>query len=181
MKKIIAVTGLAGSGKSTVVEYLEKRGFLKVYFGQVTMDELKRLGLEANEQNERKAREELRKEHGMGAFAELSLPRIEEALGKGDVVIDGMCSWEEYLFIKNKFDNLVVVAVHASQGTRANRIGTRKIRPLTKEELQQRDRAEIENLNKAGVIAIAGFSLINEGSVEGLQKEIDKMLVNLNG
>lgn len=176
MNQIIAITGLAGSGKSTVVEYIVQKGFLKVYFGQATLDELKKQGLETNEQNEKKVREELRKEHGMEAFAKLSLAKIEEALGKGDVVIDGMYSWEEYLFIKNKFENLIVVAVHASQNIRAKRLGARKIRPLTKEELQARDRAEIENLNKAGVIAVASFTLINEGSVEELQKHIDVMI-----
>ena len=57
MSKIIAVTGLPGSGKSTVVDYLVQKGFHRVYFGQVTLDELKNRGLEVNEQNEKEVRE----------------------------------------------------------------------------------------------------------------------------
>lgn len=40
--KIIALVGLAGSGKSSAVEYLTEKGFPKIYFGGViykAMDE----------------------------------------------------------------------------------------------------------------------------------------------
>ncbi len=46
----------------------------------MTDEEVKRRGLELNEQNERSVREDLRKQYGMAAYAILNLPRIEAAL-----------------------------------------------------------------------------------------------------
>lgn len=61
-RKIISIQGLPGSGKTEVINYLMKKyGWPKVYFGEVTFDEVRRRGLEINEKNERAAREGLRK------------------------------------------------------------------------------------------------------------------------
>jgi len=61
-RKIIAVLGLPGSGKSEVINFLMKKyGWPKVYFGEPTFEELERLNLPITEKNERMARESLRK------------------------------------------------------------------------------------------------------------------------
>ena len=52
MNKIIAIVGMCGSGKSVASEYLENKGYEKVYFGGVTMDKLKESGLEITPSNE---------------------------------------------------------------------------------------------------------------------------------
>ena len=39
--KIIALVGLAGSGKSTATDYLKQKGYPSVYFGGVVMKALK--------------------------------------------------------------------------------------------------------------------------------------------
>ncbi|MFH1652352.1 MAG: AAA family ATPase [Chloroflexota bacterium] len=77
--KIVALVGMPGSGKSEVARILEKEGFLRVRFGDLTDREVRKRGLELNEANERAVREALRREHGMAAFARLSLPAIEDA------------------------------------------------------------------------------------------------------
>ena len=102
MNRIIAVIGMCGSGKSEAVKYFVENGYRRVYFGEVVMNEIKRLGLEVNEQNERLTRENLRKEFGMGAMAVKSLPLIEEYLKQGNVVIESLYSWEEFKIIKDK-------------------------------------------------------------------------------
>lgn len=78
MNKVIAIVGMCGSGKSIASDYFEKIGYEKVYFGGVTMDVLKEKNLEINPENEKRIREELRKQYGMGAFAKLLLSKIEE-------------------------------------------------------------------------------------------------------
>ena len=93
MNKIIAVIGMCGSGKSEVVKFFEGHGYKKVYFGGVVMDEIKRLGLEVNEANERMTRENLRKEFGMGAMAVKSLDKIEEFYMTGNVVVESLYSY----------------------------------------------------------------------------------------
>lgn len=170
---IIAVVGMAGSGKSVVCDAIEKRGYTKIYFGGITMDEVKKRGLAVSEENEKKVREEFRKKHGMAAYAILSLPKIKKAFANGNVLIDGLYSWSEYVFLKKEFgDKLIIVAVHASPKTRALRLAQRSIRPLSSKELASRDAAEIEHLEKAGPIAVADVVIINEGNKKQLAQKI---------
>ncbi len=74
---IIAIVGMCGSGKSIASEYYEAKGYKKVYFGGVTMEQLEKEGLPVTPENEKMMRERLRKEYGMAAYAILSLPKIE--------------------------------------------------------------------------------------------------------
>ena len=90
MHKIIAFVGMTGSGKSTAAEGLIERGWTFIRFGQATIDKLKEAGQEINPENEKTMREGLRQEYGMGAFAVLSLPAIEDGIETGPVVIDGL-------------------------------------------------------------------------------------------
>ena len=78
--KIIAIVGMCGSGKSVASDYLVEKGWNKIYFGGVTMDELKKNNLEVTPDNERMMREKLRKEYGMAAYAILLLPKIRESM-----------------------------------------------------------------------------------------------------
>ena len=45
----------------------------------------------------------MRKEHGMGAYAILNIPKFDELLKKGNVVGDGLYSWSEYKILKEKY------------------------------------------------------------------------------
>src|SRR5699024_8495010 len=99
--KIIAIVGMCGSGKSIASDYLEELGYKKVYFGGVTMDKLKELGLEVNPSNEKMVRENLRKELGMAAFAIVLLPKIKELSKDNNVVLDGVYSWDEVKVLKD--------------------------------------------------------------------------------
>jgi dephospho-CoA kinase len=177
-KKIIATVGMCGSGKSVAGERLERLGFAKVYFGGLTIDEVKRRGLEVNEKNERVVREELRHEHGMGAFALLSLPKIEALLAEGKrVLIDGLYSFSEYKILKEKYGNsLLVVAVFTPRALRYERLGRREERPLTLKEAVSRDYSEIENIEKGGPIALADYTLVNDGTQEELIQQLDQIV-----
>ncbi len=170
--KVVAIVGMAGSGKSEVASTFEKSGFARVRFGDITDEEVRRRGLVLNEQNERVVRQELRAEHGMAGYARLSLPRIDRLLESSDAVVDGLYSWEEYILMKERYGSrFAVVAVWASPRTRHRRLAKRPVRPLTPEEAASRDVAEIQNLNKGGPIAMADFTIINEDSLEALEKE----------
>src|SRR3989339_377370 len=104
-KLILAVVGLPGSGKTEIINHLIKKlNCPKVYFGQVVMDELQKQGLEVNEANERKIREELRTNYGMAAMAVKSLPKIKEMLAAHQaLLVESLYSWEEYLTLKQEF------------------------------------------------------------------------------
>jgi len=178
--KVVSIVGMTGAGKSQVSRVFEENGFIRIRFGDVTDEEIKKRDLELNEKNERYIRELLRKQHGMSAYARLNLPRIDSALKHSDVVIDGLYSWEEYTFLKNYYgEDFYVVVVWASPRTRYARLTARLNRRLTLDEAASRDRAEIENVNKGGPIAMADFTIINESSLENLRKEAKRTISRL--
>lgn len=181
MRKVVAIVGMAGSGKSEAARVFETNGYVRVRFGDVTDGEMKKRGLEICEASERFCRELLRKEHGMAAYAILNQPRIDAALQTADVVADGLYSWEEYLSFKTYYDRrFYVVAVYSSPKTRYDRLAVRHHRPLTFAEASSRDKSEIENLNKGGPISLADFTIINESSVEELRQQTETILARLN-
>ncbi len=176
--KVVSIVGMAGAGKSEVAKLFQENGFTRIRFGDVTDEEVRKRGLELNEKNERHVRELLRQEQGMDAYAKLNLPAIDSALKDRHVVIDGLYSWEEYTFLKSYYgQDFYVVAVGASPRARYARLTGRLNRSLTREEAASRDKAEIENSNKGGPIAMADFTIINESSVEDLGKEA-KMIIS---
>ncbi len=172
-KHIAAIVGMPGAGKSEVAGSFENAGYHLVRFGDATEEELVRRGLPLNEMNERLIREELRAAHGMAVYAVLNIPRIDQSLKSSNVVVDGLYSWEEYLVLKKQYgEQLIVVSVAASPRTRRQRLASRPRRPLTAEEVDSRDRAEIEKSNKGGPIAMADITLVNEGSREELLRDV---------
>jgi dephospho-CoA kinase len=173
-KKIIAVVGMCGSGKSEAVKYFTERGFKKVYFGDVVIREIKSRGLEINEKNERKIREELRAEYGMGVMAIKSIDLIKEYFRTDNVVVESMYSWEEFKIIKKEFgEDFKVLAIYTTKSLRYERLSRRDFRPLTEEEARSRDLSEIENLDKGGPIAYADYTLINDFSLDELNKKLE--------
>ena len=177
MKKIVAIVGMCGSGKSVASDYLVEKGWKKIYFGGVTMDELKKNNLEVNPDNERMMREKLRKEYGMAAYAILLLPKIRESIKEHDTVLDGLYSWDELVVLREEFgDELKVIAVTADRSLRYNRLTTREFRPLTNEEALKRDIAEIENLAKGGPISLADYYILNNGTKEEYIERLEEII-----
>lgn len=167
MSKIIAIVGMCGSGKSIASDYYENIGFTKIYFGGVTLDQLKKRHLEVTPENEKMVRESLREEYGMGAFAILLLDQIEQASQKGNVVLDGLYSWDEYKILKEKFqEDLLVISIVVDKKIRYQRLENRNVRPFSFEKAKQRDIAEIENSDKGGPISYADYYILNNGTKE---------------
>ncbi len=180
--KVAAIVGMAGSGKSEAATRFEQNGFIRIRFGDITDEEVARRGLLLNEENERFVRETLRRENGMAAYAILNKPKIDEALKISNVVIDGLYSWEEYLFLKQHYENdFYVLAIWSSPDTRYSRLALREKRGLTREESSSRDESEIENVNKGGPIAMADFTIVNESTMEHLIAETDKIISRVKG
>lgn len=177
MKKVIAIVGMCGSGKSIASDILVEKGYEKVYFGGVTMEKLKEANLEVNPENEKMMREKLRADLGMGAFAKILLPRIKEYAKNKNVVLDGLYSWDEYQIIEEKLkENLSVIAIVADKNLRYSRLEQREIRPLSFEEAKARDLAEIENIRKAPPIAYADYYVLNNGTLEEYKSRLEEII-----
>ena len=177
MNKIIAIVGMCGVGKSVASEFLEELGYKKVYFGGVTLEKMEEEGIECTPENEKKMRERLRKEYGMGAYAIILLPKIKELSKNNNVVLDGLYSWDELKILKQELGNsLTVIAVVADKKIRYDRLKIREVRPLTNEEAKNRDVAEIENIAKAGPIAYADYYIFNNGTVDNYIERLEEIM-----
>ncbi len=185
MYKLVCIAGLPGSGKSTASDFFVEKGFQYLRFGQIVLDEVKKRGLTPTEGNERPIREEFRKKYGMAAMAILNLPKFKSLLKKGDVIGDGLYSFEEYKVLKNEFrKSFIAIAVYSPPAIRYKRLTTRKLlksdtnlrdRPMTVKEAQSRDFAEIENLNKGGTIAMADYTVVNTKDIEYFRRELNEI------
>ncbi len=181
-KRIIAVVGMCGSGKSEATKYLmEKFKAPKVYFGDYTFIRMKEDGLELNYENEKVTREKIREELGMGGYAILAKAKITELINLNEVVIiESLYSWDEYKILKDEFGEIFeVLAIFAGPKTRFSRLSSRdNERPIKDIEVfVKRDYNEIEKTDKGGPIARADYMIVNETSKEELFKKIDELLI----
>ena len=172
---------MAGSGKTEVIKYLQgKFDWPNVYMGAPTFDRMRAEGLEMNYENEKICREKIRAEMGMGAYATLCLPKIKKELETGDVcLVESLYSWSEYKIYKEEFgDNFFCLAVFASPALRFQRLSARSNeRPMSSlEEFIRRDYTEIEGIEKAGPIARADFTALNETDLNDLNAQIDNFI-----
>lgn len=180
--KIVAFVGLAGSGKSTAVEYFTNKGYPKVYFGGVILQAMEDAGIERTAESEQKFREEVREQHGKDFVANKIVEQIENLAVSGQhrIIADGLYTWTEYQILKKAFPGeLQVVALVSPRHLRYRRLSERAIRPFTATEAHDRDITEIEHLEKGGPIAIADHYVINDGSIEQLDARLSQLLEEL--
>jgi len=179
---LIVFVGMPGAGKSFCVDYLVSKGIPSVYFGGITVNEVKTRGLEVNEVNEKMVREDIRAKEGKDAYAKRIIGQISDLqkAGHNSVVVDGLYSWSEYKVFKNQFgDNAVIIAIAAPRHLRHLRLANRPIRPFTEQEVASREYAEIENLEKGGPIANADYTIINDTDPDQLLASLDKILTEI--
>lgn len=182
MKKLIAIVGMSGSGKSVATEYLEENGWTKLHFGNITYKLMEDAGIKRTPdgKSEKEFREKLRKEHGPECYAKFLEKDIKEALKTTDVVLDGLYSWYEYKYLIEKFPNLKLVCIVVDKELRYKRVENRTDRPFAKADIIYRDTTEIENLAKGGPIAYADYYLFNNGSLEDYHKRLLVILEEIN-
>jgi len=174
--KILAIVGMCGSGKSTAIDYLTERKIPKIYFGGVILKGLQELGLEITPENEKKYREEIREKEGKDFVVQRVVKEAKNLIEAGQkrIVLDGLYSWTEYKILRQEFPTeMTVIAIVVPKALRRKRIAERPVRPLTAQEAADRDKAEIENLEKGGPIAIADYYVDNSGTIKEFHEKFD--------
>lgn len=183
--KILAIVGMSGSGKSVVVDHLTNLGFPKVYFGGMIYKEMEKRGIErtSDGESEKHFREMIRETEGKDWVVRQVIDEAKGLIAAGQkrVVLDGLYTWTEYKILKKEFPGqMSVLAVVVDKAIRHKRVGKRPERPFNTEEIQERDRSEIENLEKGGPIAMADYYLLNNSSVEDLTAGVDEVLKKID-
>ena len=179
--KIIAFVGMAGSGKSVAGDYMTEKGVPKVYFGGMIYKEMERRGIERTPdgESEKKFREEIRETEGKDWVVRQVIDEVYDLVEAGQrrIVLDGVYSWTEYKILKHEFPGvLTFVAVVVDKDLRYKRVAIRPDRPFNLDEIKERDRSEIENLEKGGPIAGADYYILNNGTVEQATDRLAEIL-----
>ena len=179
--KIIALVGMSGSGKSVVVDHLTSLGYPKVYFGGMIYKEMERRGIERTPdgESEKHFREMIRETEGKDWVVRQVIEETKNLIAAGQrrIVLDGVYSWTEYVALKKEFPGeMVFVALVLPKKLRYKRVAVRPERPFNYQEIVERDRSEIENLEKGGPIAAADYYILNTGTIEDTNAKFDEIL-----
>lgn len=147
-KFIVCLTGMPGSGKSTVAESLKEKGFDVMAMGDLVRDEVKRKNIELNDMNLGNLMLNLRKQFGPGAIAHLILNEIEKREKLADapykIVIDGVRSVPEVELLQT-IGRVRLLAIHASASIRLEHLRKRDRgdAPFNEYEFDNRDKREL--------------------------------------
>ena len=172
---LIAPVGLAGSGKSSAVKYLTAMGYPKIYFGGIIYKAMDEAGIERTWDNQERFREDIRAREGKDFVVKRAIQEIHNLANAGQhtIILDGLYTWSEYRILKHEFPgNLTTIAIVTPKHLRYKRMASRPERPMTPDEIDQRDWSDIENLEKGGPIAIADHFVINDKDQAHLEAQI---------
>jgi len=174
MMDIYGVTGMPLAGKTTVAGLLEENGFEVVDMGDVVRKEMEKRDISTEKTGE--FVNDQRKEKGMDAIAQLTVPHIEEASEK--VVITGMRGLKEKeRFEEELAEDVEVIAVWASKSVRKRRREKRmREEDLKGDGFDERDNREIGN-GVGRLMALSDYMIINEGlEMKDLEREVKKVV-----
>lgn len=173
---IIACVGLPGAGKTDAAEYFAKKGLPVISFGKIINEYIDTHYKEHTEEAHKKVREDIRKKYGNEALAKLNEEKIADALKDNMIiVIDGMRSWEEYLYLKKQFPevNINIVALFVDKKARYNRSAKRNYRSRLYGE--KRDIDELIGTNMGPTIAFADFLVKNNFSQDEFHDKLEEI------
>ena len=159
-KLIVCLTGMPGSGKSTIVSALKAMDIETLNLGDGVRAEAKRRNLEPSGDNLGKLMLELREKNGPGAIAELLTEPIKNSQSKV-IIIDGVRSTAEIEVLKN-VGSVKLLSIEASADTRYKFLSARgrSDDPKTREKFEERDNREI-GVGLGESIAIADETIVN--------------------
>jgi adenylate kinase len=175
-KAIIAIVGLPGAGKTAAADFFKQKDLPVISFGKAINDYIDKNKMQHTEEVHKEVREGLRVTHGIEALAVLNEDKIKKTLEKSVlIIIDGMRSWEEYLYLKKKLMKvkIYILALHADKQLRYKRISKRKYRADLYGE--QRDIDELIGTNMGPTIAFADYLVKNNFSIEDFHDKLEQV------
>jgi len=160
VKLIVCITGMPGSGKSTIVSALKSKGIETLNLGDGVRAEAKRRNLEPSGDNLGKLMLQLREKNGPGAIANLLTDQIQNSKSN-IIIVDGVRSIAEIEVLKN-VGSVKLLSIEATAETRFKFLKARgrSDDPETKEKFAERDNREISvGIDKS--ISIADETISN--------------------
>lgn len=181
---IIGLTSFLGAGKTTIGDYLVKKGFVFYSLSDVIRDEIKSRELEITREKLQDVGNELRKKFGNSVLADKILEKIEKEPDK-NYVIDSIRNPAEIQALRKRKD-FSLVFVDAPIELRFKRIKARKREkdPMTLEEFKKTEEKELESQDSANQQLLkckemSEFVILNDSTLEAVYKKIDELLEGL--
>jgi dephospho-CoA kinase len=173
-KRLILITGMAGSGKTTLSGIIRETGLPVVTMGDVIRELARQQGIDPTPENIGQLAEDIRKE-GPDAVARRCIDMLKKG-SEGLITVDGIRSLHEVEAFEGVYD-VVLVAIHASRLSRFKRL-TRRGRsddPKTWEEFKDRDKREL-NFGIGDAIASSDIMIVNDDGVDSLKLSLNDLL-----
>ncbi|MEJ0053578.1 MAG: AAA family ATPase [bacterium] len=177
---ILGIAGTLGAGKGTVVEYLvEEQGFTHFSVRNFLWEEVDRRGLPRVRDNLSIVANDLRAKHGAGYITGELLKRAQSY--GADVIIESLHTLGEANFLREH--GAIILGVDADvraryerirkRGTETDQVSFEKFVEDNEREIASNDPAKH---NIRAVIDSADFTITNDGTLEELHKQIDRIL-----
>ena len=178
---IIGLTGSLGSGKGIVADFFRDKGYEYFSLSNELRGIAKERGIELTRKNLQDLGNQMRREKGNGYLAERVIAKILDRR-YSNAVIDGIRNPAEVLVLR-KMKSFFLVAVDAQKEIRFQRLRerNRESDPKTWEEFLKVDARDLgvgeeEGGQQVGkCIALADMSLVNNGNIEEIEKNISKI------
>jgi predicted RNA binding protein with dsRBD fold (UPF0201 family)/cytidylate kinase len=175
--KLIAFVGYPLSGKSTASKIARDLGIPVVVMGDVIREEVRRRGLELNDENAGKIANELREKEGMDAIAKRCIPKIRD-LRSRVVVVDGIRGIAEVERFKREFgDDFFLIGILSSPQKRFERAKKRgrEDEVSSLQELKARDLRE-ESWGLKEALEESDILIENESDLGSFEEKIKDLL-----
>jgi len=176
---IIGLTGENCAGKSTVADYLMKKGFYYLSLSDVIREELKLQGKAITRENLIEKGNELRERFGPGALGTKTVQKMHD---DKNYVVDSIRNPAEVAELK-KLKRFFLFYVTAPEEVRFQRIKERHREedPQTFEAFARIEKLEMENIERTkqnikGTIALANKKIVNDGDLKELYDDADAAL-----
>lgn len=175
---ILGLTGTMSAGKGEVVKYLKSKGFEHYIYSDVLKEIAKQRNIEPTRKNLQQLGNNIKKEsRNLGILSKNILKKIKT----DRAVVDGIRNADEIRELRKKRE-VYIIGVIAPQRLRFQRLRKRNREgdPKTFEEfkkldnLENRGKTKGQEINKC--LKMADFIIDNNGSLEKLQKETEKIL-----
>jgi dephospho-CoA kinase len=183
---VMGITGTIGAGKGTVVEYLvREKNFVHHSVSEFLAQVATSRGIEPDRIARRNVANEFRTK-GATALMEAVYASAEADIVSGkNVIIDPQHTKGEVEFVKDKGG--LVFAIDADLKTRYERISKRgsakdnvSYEQFVEEQTHEMASVDPNKNNLASAIESADFYILNNGTVEELEKEVERVLGNIH-
>lgn len=183
---IIGLTGSLAAGKGVVAEYLKKKGFVYLSLSDELREYLKGRKIEITRENLQNHGNSLRAERGNDVLAKMVSDRIHTQQYK-NAIVDGIRNPAEVLYLRANLKHFFLVAVDAPAEVRFNRMLARSresdpktLKDFARVDARDKGKGEEKSGQQVGAcMKLAKFVLINNGSLEEVNKKIDKLYYDL--